>query len=275
MDARHVTALLLHAACAAPAADEADLPAEPQQATFTATDFAFAGPDTLRPGLTNVTLTNNGSAVHHVILARLAEGKTMADVREFMEANPTGEPDWITWQGGVGAIAAGGTSSAMSDLPAGHYIAFCFIAEPPDNVPHVMKGMTAEFVVAGEPVGAPEPEVTGTITMQDFAFEVPELTAGTHTFRIHNAGTQTHEIFVARLNDGVTAEQFMAAMESDPGAPPQGTPMGGNGAVSSGLSNYLTLNLEPGRYIFLCFVPDPADGVPHVMKGMVREVVIS
>ena len=37
----------------------------------------------------------------------------------------------------------------------------------------------------------------------------------------------------------------------------------------------MTVDLAPGRYLLLCWVPDPADGVPHVMKGMVTEVVIS
>jgi hypothetical protein len=275
MTPRALVALVLLAACAAPTDEPEPQPTDPQQVTLTATDNAFSGPDSIAPGMTRFTLANNGQVAHHVILGRLAEGKTLQDVMAFMESNPTGEPDWITWQGGVGATMPGDSSSAISDLPAGRYVAFCFLSEPPDNVPHVAKGMTREFVVAGDPVSAAAPEVTATITMRDFAFEVPELSAGTHTFRIHNAGEQTHEVFVVRLNDGVTGEQFMAAAEADPTGMPPGTPLGGNGAISSGLSNYLTLNLEPGRYLVLCFVPDPADGVPHAMKGMVREVVIS
>jgi hypothetical protein len=51
--------------------------------------------------------------------------------------------------------------------------------------------------------------------------------------------------------------------------------IGGPGAYSRGLEGYWTVTLTPGNYVLLCFVPDPADGKPHLMKGMVREFTIS
>ena len=38
---------------------------------------------------------------------------------------------------------------------------------------------------------------------------------------------------------------------------------------------WTTLDLQPGEYALICFVPDPADGVPHVAKGMLRTFVVN
>jgi hypothetical protein len=38
--------------------------------------------------------------------------------------------------------------------------------------------------------------------------------------------------------------------------------------------NYLTLDLEPGRYALYCFVPDARDGKEHVAHGMIREIEV-
>lgn len=269
---RVVIVLPLMAACAAPP-EEAAAPAAPQEVMLTASDFAFSGPDSIAPGMTRVSLVNTGSEPHHVILGRFDAGKTMADLQAFMEANPNADPDFITWQGGVGVIMPGDTAAATSDLPAGQYAMFCFVPSA-DGVPHLAKGMVRPLIVAGEPVGAEAPAFDATIELNEFGFVVPELTAGTHTFRVTNTGQQTHEIEIVRLDDGATMEQYMAAVQPGATTPPPGRPVGGNGAISPGLSNYLTVDLAPGRYLLLCWVPDPADGAPHVMKGMVQEVEI-
>src|SRR5512146_625023 len=59
-----------------------------EAATYTASEFAFAGPDSLAPGLTTVRFVNGGKMQHHLMLARLDSGKTMADLQAFMQANP-------------------------------------------------------------------------------------------------------------------------------------------------------------------------------------------
>ena len=63
-------------------------------------------------------------------------------------------------------------------------------------------------------------------------------------------------------------------LQNEDPAPP-GTDAGGPGALSRTLDQYWTVRLEPGNYLFVCFVPDSADGAPHLMKGMVREFTVS
>jgi len=50
--------------------------------------------------------------------------------------------------------------------------------------------------------------------------------------------------------------------------PPPFTGIGGVAPLSPGLTNYLLLDLTPGNYLTICFVPDAATGMPHFMMGM-------
>lgn len=56
--------------------------------------------------------------------------------------------------------------------------------------------------------------------------------------------------------------------QSREGAPPFEY-MGGLQAIDSGRTGWAGLDLSPGEYIALCFVPDPASGKPHIELGMV------
>jgi hypothetical protein len=272
MDRRLLAAALVLAACA-PAEEAPPPPVEPQQATIVASEFAFAGPDTLAPGVTAVTFRNDGAQEHHMILARLADGKTAADLQAFMASSETGIPDWLSFHGAAGGLRTGGSSTAIIDLPAGNYLLLCFIADPTDGVPHIAKGMIRELVVAGEPVGAPAPVADATIRMHDFGFDNDTLAAGSHVLHVVNDGPSVHEVDLVRLDDGATMEEFMAAMAPGAAGPPPGTPMGGTGALSAGLANWWPVDLAPGTYLFICWVPNE-EGVPHAMLGMVKQVVV-
>ena len=272
MDRRLLAAALVLAACA-PAEEAPPPPVEPQQATIVASEFAFSGPDTLAPGVTAVTFRNDGAQLHHMILAHLADGKTAADVQAFMASGDPGIPEWMSFHGAAGGVEPGNSSTAIIDLQAGTYLMLCFVADPADGVPHIEKGMMRELVVAGEPVGAPVPVADGEIRMHDFGFDNDTITAGSHLFHMVNDGPSLHEVDLVRLNDGATMEEYMAAVGPEASGPPPGTPMGGTGAISPGLANWWPVDLAPGTYLFICWVPNE-EGVPHAMLGMVKQVVV-
>ena len=272
MSPRHSLLGLLVLAGCAPTPEAG--PPVPQSAVYTATDFAFTGPDTLTPGMTTIQLVNQGTQPHHLIMARLDEGKTAEDMVAMFQANPADIPTWVTWRGASGGIAPGNSSTTTADLPAGSYVLICFVPDMADGAPHFTKGMLKTVVVAGEPNMAPAPVAHLEIHLKDFTFAAPELTAGEHVIKVINDGPQVHELELIRLNDGVTAEQYLAAMAANPAGPPQGTSLGGSGALSMGLDNYWQVTLTPGNYLFVCFVPDPADGAPHVMKGMTKAFTV-
>lgn len=264
--------MLLLAACARKDAP-APLPPSPQEVTFTATNFAFTGPDSIAPGVTSIRLVNQGTQNHHMILGQLAEGKTVQDLITFTQANPAKAPDFVTWHGAAGGIAPQDTNAVIADLAPGRYVAICYLPDPADGQMHATKGMIKEVVVAGTRGGAAMPTTTLEARTSDYKFTMPALTAGTHTIHYINDGPSIHEIQLVRLNEGATMESFMAAEAPGATAPPPGTFMGGPGALSPGGDNYWTVTLERGRYLLLCFVPD-STGTPHIMKGMVQELAI-
>jgi hypothetical protein len=138
--------MLLLAACARKDAPPPP-PPSPQEVTFTATNFAFTGPDSIGPGVTSIRLVNNGTQNHHMILGRLAEGKTMQDLVTFTQANPAKAPDFVTWHGAAGGIAPQATNTVIADLAPGRDVAFCYLPDPADGQMHATKGMVQELTV--------------------------------------------------------------------------------------------------------------------------------
>ena len=45
-------------------------------------------------------------------------------------------------------------------------------------------------------------------------------------------------------------------------------------SMAQGVVNDVVVDLTPGEYALLCFVPDAGDGKPHVAHGMVRQVTV-
>jgi hypothetical protein len=113
------------------------------------------------------------------------------------------------------------------------------------------------------------------IVAQDHFFEVPaEVEAGWVTFRFTNAGQEPHHAQLARLNDGVTLEQFGAALQNGPIAAMSLISLtGGPGPLDPNGEQTVTLELQPGNYLLLDFLAGP-DGVPHVAKGMITPFTV-
>src|SRR6478736_3797533 len=118
-------------------------------ATIHAKEFAYTAADAIPAGWTNFRLVNDGTTLHHMQIARLDGGKTMADFGAAMAAmkKPTDPlPAWVILVGGPNAPNPGAESNASLNLQAGNYVMLCFV-DTPDHVPHVAKGMVRPFTV--------------------------------------------------------------------------------------------------------------------------------
>lgn len=118
-------------------------------------------------------------------------------------------------------------------------------------------------------------EVT-TYVGTEFAFEGPDtLPAGATTLELDNQGDQVHELAVAQLLDGKTIDDVNALLKKGiPSKPPKWVKsMEGTGA-GPGETGTVDLDLEPGDYVFLCFVPDKESKKPHVALGMIKGVTV-
>jgi hypothetical protein len=67
-------------------------------------------------------------------------------------------------------------------------------------------------------------------------------------------------------------------METEGEGEPAADEAGGVGIMSSGQSNYVDLELSPGEYVAICFMPDhlgEATGQPHFMLGMMQSFTVA
>jgi uncharacterized cupredoxin-like copper-binding protein len=248
--------------------------AAPKTVIVTATDYRFEMPDTLPAGPTKIQLVNHGRELHQLFLVRLTSGKTAADLAAAMK-KPGPMPAWAVEEGGPNGVDPAKSSLAtIVDLEPGRYAALCIIPGP-DGVPHVMKGMIRDIIVG--PIvhgGSPERTPSSTISLFDYGFQPSKpLTGGHHLVLVRNDGKQTHELEIAKLLPGKTPRDLAAWADKMSGPPPAQF-VGGVSPIAPGKSNEVALDLAPGHYVFLCFVPDAKDGKPHVTHRLVRDFEI-
>lgn len=115
------------------------------------------------------------------------------------------------------------------------------------------------------------------ITAEDYKYIAPDsIDSGWVRVTMENKGTEDHHVQFAKLNDGVTAEQFEAALEENEG-PALGmvTLYGGVGAIAPGMTASAVLDLPAGNYVILCLIPSPSDHVAHHSKGMVKALTVT
>ena len=65
----------------------------------------------------------------------------------------------------------------------------------------------------------------------------------------------------------------MKFAETYQGTPPA-TAKGGIAGIKPGSTHFFDVDLTPGEYVLICFVPDSKDGKPHAMHGMLQKVTI-
>jgi hypothetical protein len=241
--------------------------------TVTASDYHFEAPPETPAGLTTFRLVNRGPSLHHVQLIKLDQGKTTDDFLAALKAGGP-PPQWATPAGGPNPPEPGSTASATVLLEPGNYALICFIPAE-DGMPHVMKGMASTLKVtpATRPAAA-EPAADIVVKLVDYDFELSApLTAGRHTLRVENAAGQPHEIALIRLKEGKGPMDF-AAWGEKPTGPAPGSLFGGVSGIMPGAHAFATVDLPPGDYALMCFVPDMKDGKPHFVHGMAKRIKV-
>jgi len=262
------------AAATAPAAATA----APNVVNVTASEYKFDGPAEVPAGMTTIHLTNNGKEPHQANLIRLDSGKTYTDMMAAMKAmKPDAPPPkWVIMAGGPNAVAPGGSTDLTMNLQPGNYAIVCFVPNA-KGVPHLMLGMGQGLTVtpnATASTTAPASDISVTLSDYKFDFSTP-LTAGKHTLKIQNTAAQPHEFTLFKLMPGKTADDITKYFSSDMKAPPPGMPIGGTAGMASGETVYFPIDLAPGDYALICFLPDAKDGKPHFVHGMTQVIKIS
>jgi hypothetical protein len=247
--------------------------------TIKAMDFSFDQPKTIPAGLVDLTFVNNGAQPHQIQLVRINDGNFEAFASALKKNGPIPSTlQLVTGAGGANTIDPGGKQEVILNLSQGEYASICFVSGS-DNVPHFMKGMLQHLTVTGSPnTSQTQPQANTVITLKDFAIAVPTtVPAGVVTWKVTNDGPQLHEMDILKLHSGVTFEQFqkLLSSQSPPSGPPPFDDAGGIAALQPGTSGWVKLNLQPGTYVAMCFVPDVKTGKPHFMLGMVSTFTVA
>ena len=240
-------------------------------------------PSSLSTGLLSVTLVNDTKGELDAGFGRANPGETVAAIRAADKAANSGSLagyeqilNAVTFIGGPNDVVPGASETAVVQLTTpGLY----GVSVSPANGP----GRLSLFNVTAAGAGAAKlPAADVSVTLKDFKFiGLPKhLSAGKATFQMTNTGTEVHEMQVVRLDPGKTQQDVLKFLESPQGqnGPPPAWVHddGGMDNVSPHQSAEVTVNLVPGYYIAVCFMPDVRkNGEPHVMEGMIGHFTVS
>jgi hypothetical protein len=258
------------------------------EVAITAADFSFQMPTSVRGGLTTLTMKNDGHVDHHAMFMRLNEGADMAELEATLtQPDPTSIFALSQSIGGP-VVSPGSEASVIVDLTPGQYMVICMVPEA-DGTPHYMLGMYAPLDVTAPASDAEPPTAEMTVEMVDFAYEMPamDVASGPQIWEAPNVGEQIHEMIILQLEPGVTFDQVtamlspatpVARVEASPAAIEMAPPfkaIGGVAPMNPEYTNWAVLDLAPGEYVAICFVPDPATGAPHFALGMIMPFTVS
>ena len=249
------------------------------EVVIVATEAGYEVPAEVAAGTVLLTVDNQAPFPVGFSLIQFPEGVTLADLRPPAGASPAAEgapedagcPPVLydsIWAGGAFALP-GSTAQVVVTLSPGEWT---LLGQDPS-------APTATLNVTGEAAEAPTaPEGAVAVELDNYQVRLPEtIPAGEHIWSVTNVGDEPHEMFISKTPERLTLEEAEALIALPPDATPDPSlpnpeefiDVGGVAPISNGQTVMIEMNLEPGHYVALCFIPAQETGEPHAMKGMV------
>jgi hypothetical protein len=244
-------------------------------------DYAVSVPKEIEGGAVDLTLDNSkNQAPHDAQLVRLEGGHTYAEAAPILNSDrPQEIPDWIQGYGGIGETSPGQTGTTTVKLDEGHYVlqddAENGAKAPPytefdvkdtndADLPDTDAKVTAATTDSGDPA-------------HEYEWQTEGLKAGVNKITFDAQGDKAlHVLVAAPINGNATIDQV--AQELDSNGPPKSIDFEASNSTSvidGGKQEVTTLDLKPGRYAFICFLPDRDEpNKPHFKQGLLKEVTI-
>ena len=259
-----------------------------------ARDYSFQQvPDSIPSGWHTFRLKNEGKEPHFFLFDKMPEDKNMEDfltevgapfdsvwhqLRDGeIDAQKAGAmlgeelPEWYFTQveqtGGTGLIMPGMTAQTTMRLDPGTYVMECYVKTPEGEF-HVSVGMAAELEVTDDTTDAAPPEADMEIALTNDAINTDgNLSPGTNTVAVHfkehpeiGVGNDVH---LVRMNDTTSVDtlkywiNWMNVGALKPPAPAEF--LGGTQEMPVGNTAYFTVDVEPGRYLWITESANPAN----------------
>jgi hypothetical protein len=111
------------------------------------TDYRFETSG-FKAGTNQITFTNGGGQLHHVVIARLAEGATIDQAREFFTTEDFKGPPPVDFDASeiTAVLDSGGKEVDTVELKSGSYALLCFLSDRAGSPPHVIKAKMLQEV---------------------------------------------------------------------------------------------------------------------------------
>ena len=242
---------LLLAACGGATTDSDDGAGATQPADDTAansvdvsmTEYAYGMPTEVEGGSVTFNFTNAGELPHEAAFGSIEGNRDVDDVLKALQKGQP--PSWAQDLAGVPVLSPGVDAAMTRELDEGRYVFFCFLPTP-KGAPHFTEGMVHVFDVVGTSA-APAPEADLTITATDETFEVPEITAGTHTIELVNDASKPREFAIYSLEEGKTTKDIDRWFGSGFKTETPALFPGGMQSLKPGTSVIMEITFEAGR----------------------------
>ena len=229
----------------------------------------ITAPKSVEAGNVEMTFTNSGKKDHSAQLFRIDEGHTTEEAlkagEQWGETGKAALPEWIHLVGGLPTTPGGKSSTAKAQLEPGNYAVVDIDSDAP---------VLADFEVTGEG-GGEAPTAEAKIQAKEYTFTTSGLKAGQNEVLFENTGKQPHHVVGIGIAGDATIEDVKKFFKTEKGKPPIDESKGFSTAViDGGGKQVVDLDLKPGRYAVLCFIPDREGGPPHAARGMIVEAEV-
>ena len=248
------------------------------------TDGGFALPKVLHSGYTTFRFTSPENVFHAIQGFKLKDGATLAMAMDDINKALSGDMEQTVagMQGlyrdvieiGGAVTNTYGAQEVTVPLEEGTYY-FLDLSEvdSPPIVPHVHS-----VRVVGKFLYSPLPQysaiIDATMSGDDPRFHAPTSFPHDGTFLGIVTGDELHESVFRPVRDGITDEYItdyynaVAAGTTPRPASPWTGVQSGLQSLSPGRWAIMHIDLKPGQYALICYVPSDEDGMPHAYMGM-------
>jgi hypothetical protein len=234
-------------------------------------------PKSVKGDLVEVTVHNKSKGPGDAQFVHILGNHTAQETLKVVGGNGNKIPSWIHGGGGPYDVKPGGTGTATLNLAAGKYIVVN--DEPSQGGPSSgPPGYASLTVTSGDTGSLPSStaDITAkTVSKDKYAFDISGLKAGDNTVKFTNDSKgELHHVQAFPVNDGATLDQIKKVFASS--GPPKGKPPvdfakgTGTTVLESKQDEVTHLNLQKGKYVFVCFLTDRDGGKPHFLKGLAK-----
>jgi hypothetical protein len=247
----------------------------------------LTGPSNVEAGYVRLALENTTPQERAHGIYRVKEGADLEAAKQVIVDEFSGKlspqeletayKNYVAgFYGGAVFLSPGETKEVLVTLEPGQYVVYAdYIGE--EGFPLLEPEQVTLLEVTASNHSAEKLEPDYLVKTVDHAFALPpDIKAGRHLWRIENLGHQDHFMFIYELLPGKTLADVLAFLKGEGESPLVNDRKAvGVHALSYGLSNDVWLELATGNYAAICFITDPATGMPHAMLGMTQTFTVT